>query len=57
MSIYIDDISVAVEPEEVKKIRKCARTKMEKKMKDSLSKTKDMVVKIGTEKEEDISEN
>ena len=28
-----------------------------KKMKDSLSKTKDMVVKIGTEKEEDISEN
>ena len=31
MSIYIDDISVAVEPEEVKKIRKCARTKMEKK--------------------------
>ena len=29
----------------------------EKKMKDSLSKTKDMVVKIGTEKEEDISEN
>ena len=57
MSVYMDDISVAGEPEEVKKvIRKCARMEVEKKMKYSLSKTKYMVVKTGKEKEEDISE-
>ena len=57
MSIYMDDISVAGGPEEVKKgIRKCARMEVEKKMKYSLSKTKYMVVKTGKEKEEAVSE-
>ena len=57
MSIYMDDISVAAGPEEVKKgIKKCTRMEVEKKMKYGLNKTKYMVVKTGKEKEEDISE-
>ena len=57
MSIYMDDISVAGGPEEVKKgIRKCAKMEVEKKMKYSLSKTKYMVVKTDKVEEEDISE-
>ena len=45
MSIYMDDVSVAGGPEEVKKrIMKCARTEVEK-MTYSLSKTNYMVVK------------
>ena len=57
MSIYLDGISVAGGPEEVKKeLRKCARKGVEKKMKCSLNKTKYMAVKTGKEKEEDISE-
>ena len=55
MSIYIDDISIAGGPEEVKKgMRKLARMEVEKKMKYSLSKTKHMVVKTGKEKEEEV---
>ena len=57
MSIYMDDISVARGPKEVKKgIRKFAIMKVEKKMKYSLSKTKYMIVTTAKEKEEDISE-
>ena len=51
MSIYMDDISLAGEPEEVNKgRRKCVRMEAEEKMKYSLSKTKYMVVKTGKEK-------
>ena len=58
MSIYINDISVAAGPEEVKKkgIRKYARMEAEEKTKYSLNKTKYIVVKTCKEKEEDISE-
>ena len=57
MSIYVDDISVAVGPEKVKKgMRKCARMEVENKIKYSLSKTKYMVVRTGKKKEGDISE-
>ena len=55
MPIYMDDISVAGGPEEVKKrIRKYARMDMEKKMKYSLRKTQYMFIKTGKEKEQDI---
>ena len=51
MSVYMDNISVAGGPEEVKKgIRKSARMEVEKKLNYSLSKTKYMVVKTGKEK-------
>ena len=57
ISIYMDDISVAGGPEEVKKgIRRCARMEVENKIKYSLSKTKYMVVKADKKKEEDIPE-
>ena len=53
----MDNISVARGPGEVKKeITNCERMEVEKKMKYSLSKTKNIVVKNGKEKEEDISE-
>ena len=48
ISIYMDDISVAGGPDEVRKrIRKCTRIEVEKKMKCSLSKTTYRVVKTG----------
>ena len=51
MSVYMDDISLVGEPEEInKRRRKCARMEAEKKMKYSLSKTKYMVVKTGKER-------
>ena len=51
MSVYMDDISLVGEPEEVnKRRRKCARMEAEKKMKYSLSKAKYMVVKTGKER-------
>ena len=51
MPIYMDDISLAGEPEEVKKgRRKCERMEAEKKMKYSLRETNYMVVKTGKER-------
>ena len=55
MSVYMDDISVAGEPKKEKNKEMC-KMKVEKQMKYRLSKTKYMVVKIGKEKEEGISE-
>ena len=55
VSIYMDDIAVAVEDDRrLKKEKKCAKMKVKKKKKYNLSKTKYMVVKTGKEKEEDI---
>ena len=57
MSIYMDDMSVAGGPEEVKKgISSCERVKVKNKIKYNGSKTKHMIVKTGKEKEKDISE-
>ena len=58
MSIYMDDISVAGGPEEVKKeSRNVQEWKWKRKWNIySLSKTKYMVVRTGTGMEEDISE-
>ena len=51
MSIYMDDISVAEGPEEVKKRNKeCSRMEAVKKIKHRLSKTKYLVVKTGKER-------
>ena len=51
MSVYMDDISIVGEPEEInKRRRKSARMEAEKKAKYSLSKTKYMVVKTGKER-------
>ena len=51
MSVYMDDISLVGEPEEInKRRRKSARMEAEKKAKYSLSKTKYMVVKTGKER-------
>ena len=53
-SIYMDDISVAGESEEVKKGIKKWKCK-KKKMQYSSNKKKYMIVKTGKEKEEEIS--
>ena len=57
MSVYMDDISAAGDPEQVRKAkRNYSRMAVEKKMRYGLKKTRYMIMKTGKEVEENIVE-